>query len=216
LALSLMPQPPPAVDPDLPLVRRAVAGDYGAFEELVARHDRALYTLARRIVGSVADAEEVVQETLLSVVEHLGDFAGQSTFRTWLVRIATNHALKVLRRRRTHPVVPAGSDDEEQLPHPHYIAPWRKSPDEIAQDHETRDLLADAIDRLDEKYRVVFVLRDVEGLSIEETANALGISQANTKVRLSRARLMLRERLTRALGDRARQVTPAHEHDAEK
>src|SRR5690242_16398497 len=142
-----MPQASPAVDPDLPLVRRAVAGDYGAFEELVARHDRSLYTLARRIVGSAADAEEVVQETLLSVVEHLGDFAGQSSFRTWLVRIATNHALKVLRRRRSHPVVPpAGSDDDQSLPHPHYITPWRRSPDEIAQDHETRDLLADAID----------------------------------------------------------------------
>jgi len=211
-----MTQSPPAVDPDLALVRRAVAGDYGAFEELVARHDRSLYTLARRIVGSAADAEEVVQETLLSVVEHLGDFAGQSTFRTWLVRIATNHALKVLRRRRTHPVVSAGIDDDERLPHPHYIAPWRKSPDEIAQDHETRELLADAIDRLDEKYRVVFVLRDVEGLSTEETAQALGISEANTKVRLLRARLMLRERLTSAFGDRARQVTSAHEHEAEK
>lgn len=211
-----MPQEPSAADPDLPLVRRAIAGDYGAFEELVARHDRSLFTLARRIVGNATDAQEVVQETFLSLVEHLGDFAAQSTFRTWLVRIATNHALKILRRRRTHPMAQTGDGDEETLAHPHYIAPWRRSPDEIAQDHETRALLAGAIDRLDEKYRVVFVLRDVEGLSTEETARSLGISEANTKVRLLRARLMLRERLTRAFGDRTRQVTPAHEHDAEK
>jgi RNA polymerase sigma-70 factor (ECF subfamily) len=211
-----MPQSPPVADPDLPLVRRAVAGDYQAFEALLARHDRFLYTLARRIVGNATDAQEVVQETLLSLVEHLADFAGQSTFRTWLVRIATNHALKVLRRRRTQPAGSSGSDDDEPLPHPHYIAPWRRPPDQIAQDHETRQLLTDAIDQLDEKYRVVFVLRDVEGLSTQETASTLGISQANAKVRLLRARLMLRERLTQAFGDRARQVTPAHHPDVQK
>lgn len=213
------PLPDPLSDPDLPLVRRARAGDFGAFEELVGRYERHVYTLARRIVGVEADAEEVVQETFLSLVEHLADFAGQSAFKTWLVRIATNHALKVLRRRRTHPEVsldgPAGAEDDAgPLPHPEFIAPWRDDPADLAQDHETRRLLDQAVGELDEKYRVVFVLRDVEGLSTEETANAVGISEANVKVRLLRARLMLRERLTRVLGDQGRRVE-GHRHEAE-
>lgn len=214
-----MPPPttPPAADPDLPLVREAREGRYEAFEELVARHERYLYTLALRIVHDVQDAEEVVQETFLSVIEHLADFHEASSFRTWLVRIATNHALKVLRRRRArHERAFAGSDDEDDgdrpFPHPQYVAPWRDEPDIVAQRHETQELLTEAMSDLEEKYRLVFLLRDVEGLSTGETAALLGISEANVKVRLLRARLTLRERLTRTLGDPLRQLRADHHH----
>jgi RNA polymerase sigma-70 factor, ECF subfamily len=216
--IANLPEAPaePGGDPDLSLVRRAREGSFEAFDTLVGRHERYLYTLALRIVRNVQDAEEVVQETFLSVVEHIKDFAEQSTFRTWLVRIATNHALKVLRRRRTHRAIQmSGPDPDERrpLPHPQFIAPWRDEPLNLAQEKETQRLLVEAMEAIDDKYRLVFQLRDVQGLSTEETARALAITESNVKVRLLRARLMLRERLTLALGDRDRQVTPHHREE---
>jgi RNA polymerase sigma-70 factor (ECF subfamily) len=209
--------PASTADDDEELVRRARQGSFDAFEVLVSRHERYIYTLALRIVRSVHDAEEVVQESFLSALEHLTGFAGASSFRTWLVRIATNHALKLLRRRRAHPAFSldaSSPDDDGPLPHPDFIAPWRDRPESMAERHETRRLLAEALDALEEKYRLVFLLRDVEGLSTGEASHALNISEANVKVRLLRARLMLRERLTRALGDAQRQVRPdpLHQH----
>ncbi len=206
----------PTPDPDAERVRRAREGSFEAFDELVARHERSIYGLALRIMQRPEDAEDVVQQTFLSVLEHLKDFGGQSQFRTWLVRIATNHALKALRKRRGLPTVPMDSaqvEDAAALPHPQFIAPWRDEPGNVAGQRETRELLARALDRLDEKYRLVFVLRDVEELSTEDTAELLGISVANAKVRLLRARLMLREQITQALGDPARQVVGDHAHE---
>ncbi|HOW19692.1 MAG TPA: sigma-70 family RNA polymerase sigma factor [Phycisphaerae bacterium] len=203
-------------DPDAESVRLARQGDYEAFERLVARHERSIYTLAMRIVRNPEDAEDVVQQTFLSVLEHLDGFAGQSQFRTWLVRIATNHALKTLRKRRGLPIAATGAggeDDDTRLPHPEFIAPWRDDPVELAGRRETQELLDAALDQLDEKYRLVFLLRDVEGLSTEETARELGITVANVKVRLLRARLMLREKLTRTLGDTQRRVIARHDHE---
>ena len=209
----------PSVNSDLPLVRQAKAGDYAAFEALVTRYEGKVYALARRIVGEEHDAEEVVQETFLSVVEHLAGFREDASFRTWLLRIATNAALKLLRKKRGLPTVslnsPAGADADEPLPHPEFIAPWRESPADLAGRREIRAILDDALAAIDEKYRMVFTLRDVEELSTEETAEVLGISVANVKVRLMRARLLLRERLTRVLGDQARQA-PGHRHDDRK
>ncbi len=207
------------IDPDGELVRRAQAGDYAAFEELVGRHERHIYALALRMVGQVHDAEEVVQQTFLSVIEHLKEFRADAKFSTWLVRIATNHALLLLRRRtrrNEQPLVADQSrsddDDDAPLPHPQFIAAWRETPDQLASRRETRQLLHDALAELGEKHRVVFLLRDVEGLSTAETAEVLGISEANVKVRLLRARLMLRERLTHLFGDESTRVEP-HAHD---
>ena len=199
-------------DADRPLVQRAREGDFEAFEHLVARYERRLYTLAMRIVRNVQDAEEAVQETFLSVVEHLRDFREQSTFHTWLVQITTNHALKILRKRRGLKTVPIDNGDDQPLPHPQVIAPWREEPSAIAQRREARDLLDQAMEQLDEKYRFVFLLRDVEGLSTAQTAETLGITVTNTKVRLLRARLLLREHLTKAFGDEAKRLMP-HAHD---
>jgi RNA polymerase sigma-70 factor (ECF subfamily) len=196
-------------------VRLAREGSFKAFEKLVARHQSSIYTLAVRIVHRPEDAEDVVQQTFLSVLENLNRFAGESQFRTWLVRIATNHALKILRKRRGLPMAPmeaTSKDFSAPLPHPEFIAPWREEPTRMAQDKEIQQLIADALDELDEKYRLVFLLRDVEGLTVEETAEAMNISPANVKVRLLRARLMLRERLTRVLGDPQRQIVGGHGH----
>jgi len=204
-------------DEDRPLVESARAGDFTAFEGLVARHERRLFAVAYRILGNRHDAEEVVQQTFLTVVEHLAEFRGDARFGTWLARIATNHALALLRRRSVRETLPlredAPADSYADLPHPQFIAQWSETPDEIASRRETRRLLDEAMQSLDEKYRLVFVLRDVQGLSTAETAEALGISQANVKVRLLRARLMLRERLTRVFGDQSTAVRPPeHEH----
>ena len=199
------------------LVGQARQGDLAAFESLVARHERWLYDVAFRIVRREHDAEEVVQQTFLSVIEHLKDFREESSFRTWVTRIATNHALALLRRRAVRKTVPLADDRTaegyDQLPHPEYVASWRETPEQIASRRETRKLLDQALDDLDDKYRLVFLLRDVEGLSTAETARALEISTSNVKVRLLRARLMLRERLTRLFGDESTRVEPGHDHE---
>ena len=201
---------------DLALVRRAQQGDYTAFETLVSRYEGRLYGLALRIVGSRHDAEDVVQQTFVSLIEHLEQFRGDAAFSTWLTRIAANHALALLRKRGRQQAVGTvqehGEEGYADVPHPDYIAQWRETPEQIASRNETQRLLAEALDELDEKYRLVFLLRDVEGLSTQETAEVLGISTANVKVRLLRARLMLRERLTRIFGDESTRVVPHHHH----
>jgi RNA polymerase sigma-70 factor (ECF subfamily) len=206
-----------SVDEDRQLVQGARHGDFAAFEALVSKYERRLFRLAFRILGRRHDAEEVVQQTFLSVVEHLAGFREESTFSTWLTRIGTNHALALLRRRKVRQALPLDEDRTSEsyadLPHPQYIAQWQETPEEIASRREIQNLLNEALDELDEKYRVVFVLRDIEGLSTKETAEMLAISEANVKVRLLRARLMLRERLTRVLGDESTQVVPDHDHD---
>ena len=207
---------PHSVDEDRPLVQRAKSGDFEAFELLVSKYERRLFSVALRIVGRQHDAEEVVQQTFVSVIEHLADFREQSKFYTWLMRIGTNHALALVRKRAVRATVPLADDRSgdsyAEVPHPEYIAQWTETPEEIASRGETRRLLSEAMDELDEKYRLVFVLRDVQGLSTAETAEALGISVSNVKVRLLRARLMLRERLTRVFGDEATRLVPGHDH----
>jgi RNA polymerase sigma-70 factor (ECF subfamily) len=203
---------------DLDLLRRARHGEFEAFESLVNRFQPRVYGLARRIVGQVQDAEDVTQQTFLSVIEHLDQFRGEASVSTWVLRIATNQALKVLRKRRGLPTVPleASADPDDSystLPHPEYIAQWRDNPEDLAQRAEVRRLLERALADLDDKYRLVFVLRDIEGLTVKETAEALGLSEANVKVRLLRARLQLRERLTRTLGDEVTRVLPNHAHE---
>lgn len=210
---------PAGASADIELLRYARGGDFEAFSTLVERFQRRVFAVARRIVGNQHDAEDVTQQTFLSVMDNLGDFREESSVATWILRIATNHALKVLRKRRGLPTVSLdsptrdGEDSYGTLPHPEFIAQWRDEPAKLAQQREVRHLIEVALDELPEKYRVVFVLRDVEGLSVKETAEALGLSESNVKVRLLRARLDLRERLTRALGDEATRMFPSHDHD---
>lgn len=213
------PQPgqplPVAGDEDAPLVARAQAGDFTAFEALATKYERRVYGLARRMLRHRQDAEEVVQQTFLSVIEHLAGFRANARFSTWLLRIAANHALALIRRRTVRATLPLGEDRSSESyegpPHPEYIAVWRETPVEIASQRETREAIDAALAELDDKYRLVFVLRDVEGHSTAETAHALDITEENVKIRLMRARLMLRERLTRRFGDETTRVPP-HEH----
>ena len=202
---------------DQELVQRARTGDLAAFEALTQRYEKRVYSLALRMLRQQQDAEDVTQQTFISAIEHLDGFRGEASFSTWLLRIAAHAALKVLRKRKGLDIVSLQQatepgEDDGHIPHPEYIADWRQSPAELVQQHEIRQLLEQALTRLDEKHRVVFLLRDVEGLSVKETAQALGLTEANIKVRLLRARLQLREELTRSLGDPARRVAPARDH----
>ena len=199
------------------LIRQARAGELAAFETLVARYERQVYTLALRVVRQEQDAEDVTQQAFISALEHLNGFRQESSFATWLFRIATHAALKILRKRKGLNTVSLEEATEPQpdgegLPHPEFIADWKQSPEELVAQHETQQLLDEALARLDDNHRLVFLLRDVEGLSVKETAAALNLSEANVKVRLLRARLQLREQLTRQFGDEARQVFSHHRH----
>ena len=197
---------------DRDLVHAAKSGNLAAFETLVMRHERRIYGLARRLTGSEHDAQDVTQQTFLSAVKNLAGFRETAAFSTWLTTIAANAALKVVRKRRGLPTTSldqaTAPDDDGQIPHPEYIADWRETPDRLAQRAETHQLLDDAIGELNAAHRAVFLLRDVEDLSVRDTAKALGISEANVKVRLLRARMQLRERLTRVFGDEERRYKP--------
>lgn len=204
-------------DPDAPLVRAAQAGDLTAFEALADRHAKQVYSNAFRILRHREDAEDVTQQTFLSALQHLKGFRGDSMFSTWLLRISTHAALKVIRKRHAMSFTSLEANTEsneryDQIPHPEFIADWRESPEQLLEKRDTQRLLENALEELDEKHRLVFLLRDVQQLSIKETADALGLTVANTKVRLLRARLQLRESLTRVLGDSNRRVPP-HRHD---
>ena len=202
---------------DADLVKRAQAGEIDAFETLINRHERRVYSVAFRMLRQGPDAEDVAQQTFLSALEHLDGFRGEASFGTWLLQIATHAALKVIRKRKGLDTISLEAATEpnestDSIPHPEFIADWRDSPEHLVQRHEIQALLDEALAQLDEKHRLVFILRDVQGLSIKETADALALTEANTKVRLLRARLQLRERLTRVLGDEAHRLTP-HRHN---
>jgi RNA polymerase sigma-70 factor (ECF subfamily) len=200
----------------LELVRRAKAGDFAAFEQIVCQLQPRVYGLALRILRQAQDAEDVTQQTFLSLVEHIEDFREESSLATWVLKIATHHALKVLRKRRglsaTSMSEFPGTDSYHDVPHPEFIAPWSQTAEEIAEQAEVQAELDRALADLDDKYRLVFILRDIEQLSVRETADTLGLKESTVKVRLLRARLALRERLTRKFGDASQILTPDHKH----
>jgi RNA polymerase sigma-70 factor, ECF subfamily len=183
---------------ELALVDAAKKGDIKAFEELVRRYDRNVFRIAQHITQNREDAEDVVQDAFLKAYGNLAQFQGQSKFYTWLVRIAVNEALMKLRRRRPERTVSLDQDvetDEDTIPRE--VADWSPNPEQQYNQAELRELLQKTIQGLPSGFRTVFVLRDVEGLSTEETAEALGLSIPAVKSRLLRARLQLRERLNK-------------------
>ena len=202
---------------DADLVLRAKAGNLDAFETLTYRYEKRVYSHALRLLRHEQDAEDVTQQAFLNAMEHLNDFRGEASFSTWILRITTHPALKVIRKQRGLDTVSLeasteNTENEEAILHPEYIADWRDSPEELVERNETRHLLEEALEQLEEKHRLVFLLRDVEGLSVKETALELGLSEANVKVRLLRARLQLREHLTLTLGDPASRIQRGHHH----
>jgi RNA polymerase sigma-70 factor (ECF subfamily) len=190
---------------DEEVVTRVMAGDIDLFEILMRRYNQRLYRAVRSIVTDEAEVEDVLQEAYLSAYDHLGGFAGRSSFATWLVRIAVNKALDRLRRSRRlvglETVDPAHPQEQ-----PGFIAFATNStnPEQASASRELVDLLSDAIDALPAGYRTVYVLREIEDLNTREVADCLSLEVATVKTRLHRARGLLREGLDRDLGDCAR------------
>ena len=183
---------------ELALVQAARSGDISAFEQLVKKYDRNVFRIAQHITQNREDAEDVVQEAFLKAYSNLGNFQGQSKFYTWLVRIAVNEALMKLRKRKTDKTVSMDEEVEtEEGSMPREFADWSPNPEQLFGQSELGDILQKTIQGLPSSFRTVFVLRDVEGLSTEETAEMLGLSVPAVKSRLLRARLQLRERLSR-------------------
>lgn len=191
---------------EIALVEKAKVGDFDAFEQLVKSCERRVWAIAWRMIGDREEAENIVQAAFLKAMEALSSFRGESAFCTWVGRIATNEGLEILRRRRHRDMLSLdalsaeGSDDDGPIPQPELLADWREDPSRGVEREEMRRILDRALDELTPGLRAVFVLRDVEGMSTAETAETLGIAEGNVKVRLLRARMALRERLTAAFG----------------
>jgi len=177
------------------LVAAAKGGDTAAFEELVNRYERKIFRLTMNITRNREDAEDAMQDAFLKSYAHLKDFQGDSRFYTWLVRIAANEALMRLRKRRPNQfsLDEPMQGDEDLMPRE--LEEWGPSPEQRYAQKEMQEILSGIIDQLDPDFRIVFVLRDIEDLSTEETASALGISVPAVKSRLLRARLKLRQKL---------------------
>lgn len=185
---------------DIALATEAKQGDKGAFTELVNRYAQRVFRVARHITKNDQDAEDVLQDTFLKAYSRLGQFEGNAKFYTWIVRVAVNEALMRMRRGKNRVTVSLDQELEtsdgaiqRELP------AETESPEESLSRTELRESLTQAIDSLSETYRPVFVLRDVEGLSTEETAEMLNLSLPAVKSRLLRARLQLRQKLRRFL-----------------
>lgn len=198
---STPPETPAApVVSDEELVARARSKDFGAFEQLLDRYEDKIFRLAYRFVRNETEAKEVLQDTFLSIWRKLDTFKGDAQFGSWLYRVAANTALMRLRAQRRHPEIsteelPIGYlDNYGQVPPPGEN--WAKRPDDELQSDELRRHIQSAVDALPEIYRTVFLLRDVEGLSTEETGEILAISVPTVKTRLHRARIALRDTIS--------------------
>src|SRR6201994_2647338 len=190
--------PSPAGTDESVLVSQAREGDTRAFGELVRRYEGKIFRLAQHVTNNREDAEDVLQETFMKAYEHLDQFKGDSKFYTWIVRIAVNQALMKLRRRKTDKSVSLDETiDTGEDTMVREIAAWDEDPEKRLSREEMGEILDTAIQSLEAPYRSVFVLRDIEELSTEETAEALDLSVPAVKSRLLRARLQLREKLTR-------------------
>jgi RNA polymerase sigma-70 factor (ECF subfamily) len=194
---------PPAVPTDAEVVRRVRAGERALFEVLLRRHDRRVYRTVRAILRDEDEVEDAMQQAWIQAYLHLGDFHGDAAFSTWLVRIAANEALQRLRRRGPLAAVPSSGSEED-------VMSPADDPEERAAAREALRLLERAVDALPPHHRLVFVLREVEGLSTAETAAALGIAEDAAKVRLHRARAALRGALEETLDGAAADAFPFH------
>jgi RNA polymerase sigma-70 factor (ECF subfamily) len=181
-----------------------VAGDRAEFARLVDVYSAPIYRLGLRMLGTPQDAEDVLQNTFLNALTHLSTFEGRSSLSTWLYRIAANEALMLIRKRK--PEVNLQTTDVEEKAEdlrPTQFSDWSALPEEELLSGEGKQTLDQAIQLLPEAMRIVFLLRDVEGLSIRETADALNLTETNVKTRLLRARMFLREQLSAYYGERA-------------
>lgn len=194
------------------LVLRAKDGDFDAFDKLVRGCERRAWAVAWRLLGDKEEVENVVQTSFLKAMEALDSFRGESRFCTWVGKIVTRTGLDMLRSRRRKEGLSldemSAESDDAPIAHPELLVDWREDPSRSIERQELQSILDRAIGTLPDTLRATFVLRDVDGLSTEETARELGITPGNVKVRLLRARLKLREELTAEFGGEAM----AHEH----
>jgi RNA polymerase sigma-70 factor (ECF subfamily) len=179
------------------------AGDRAEFARMVDAFSSPIYRLGLRMLGNPQDAEDILQNTFLNALTHLADFEGRSSLATWLYRIAANEALMSIRRKKPEALIEdlQAEDANEDLT-PNYLVDWSNLPEDELLLGEGKKYLDHAIQTLPEKLRIIFIMRDMEGLSIKETADALGLTETNVKTRLLRARLLLRERLSVYYGER--------------
>ena len=181
-------------------------GDRSQFARLVDAFSTPIYRLALKMLANEQDAEDVLQTTFIKAFQHVGEFEGRSSLSTWLYRIAANEALMLVRRK--HPSISLDEEsrnDESNNLQPLELADWSALPESDLLSKEARLQLDRGIQSLPAKLRAVFLMRDIEGLSIKETAQALDLTQTAVKTRLLRARLQLREQLSGYFGDRQRQ-----------
>ena len=198
--MTLLPENPAEAAYEAELIQRIKSGEHDLFYRLIQPYERRVYAAALAILRNEADAEDIAQDSILKALRHLAQFRGEARFSTWLLRITVNEA-RMRRRRMTAHAMDSINDtqDDEGEYAPREFADWREIPSESLERKEVRIALVEALSSLGEKYRSVFVLRDIQHLSIEETAKVLDISPGSVKTRLQRARLMLRDFLSPGL-----------------
>ena len=194
--------------PDEEIVARVQAGEHGLFEILMRRHNQRLYRAARAIVRDEGEVEDVLQQTYLNAFSHLRQFEARSQFSTWLTRILINEASR--RRRKLQRSPSGGPIVDAADEHDAATRPTEPTPEHRAYASELRRVLEDAVDSLPEGYRIVFMLRDVEGMSTSETALSLGLADEAVKTRLHRGRAMIRRAVKERLGSVAGDAFPFH------
>jgi len=191
---------PAETNDSLELVQASNNGDIAAFEQLVKRYDRKLFRIAQSVTNNREDSQDAVQEAFLKAYQHLGDFRGDSKFSTWLIRITLNQSLMKLRKQRRTREVSLDEDFGADEVLPQEVIDWVPNAEALYSVAELRNILVKTIEELQPILRTVFVLQDLEGLSTDQTAEVLNVSQSAVKSRLWRARLQLREQLNKYFG----------------
>jgi RNA polymerase sigma-70 factor, ECF subfamily len=196
--MPIFPNPKIRPDDDFELIQAINAGDAELFPELIRRYERKLYNFGMRMCRDVQDAEDMVQDTFINVFKYLKDFRYETKFKNWLYRIATSTCLKKRRKSKYAPERELSLDEftpDENAEIPVQVPGWASIPLDQLLNEELSAILKEGVASLPEKYRLVLVLRDLEGFNTAETAQVLGLTTENIKVRLHRARLFLREKL---------------------
>jgi len=181
------------------LIKKAQEGDRNALAKLVKLYEQTVYNFAFKICRDKERAEHTMQETFLSMVKSIKQFSGKSKLSTWLYTVVSNHCLMMARSNKKH--LHASIDDEDSLIDEKNITDWNISPERIAENGELKDILNEAINKLPPDYRIVFMLRDIQGFSTEETGKAINLSVPAVKSRLHRARAFLRNELNNTFSD---------------
>jgi RNA polymerase sigma-70 factor, ECF subfamily len=197
---TLLPENPAETAYEAELIQRIKSGEHDLFYRLIQPYERRVYAAALAILRNEADAEDVTQDSILKAFRHLSQFRGEAKFSTWLLQITVNEARMRKRRmtaRAMESISETQNDEGDYIPRE--FADWREIPSESLERSEVRSALVEALSSLGEKYRSVFVLRDIQHLTIDETAKVLDISPGSVKTRLLRARLMLRDFLSPGL-----------------